>query len=118
MNSWIEKTVSHFGRLDGAANIAGVTGKSYGVYDLSQLSNEEWDFITRTNLTGLFYCMRAQLRVLSDGSAVVNAASIARLEGSPTNRAYCATKHAVIGLSKSAAGEFGGRGIRVNGVAP
>lgn len=118
VDSWIEKTASYFGRLDGAANIAGVLGKSYGQYNLSRLSNEEWDSITRTNLTGLFYCMRAQLRVLSDGGAVVNAASVAGLVGSPTDSAYCATKHAVIGLSKSAAQEFGGRGIRVNCVAP
>ena len=118
VDSWIEKTVSHFGRLDGAANIAGVMGKNYGLYNLLHLSNEEWDRITGTNLTGVFYCMRAQLRVLSDGGAVVNAASTSGLKGSPTNSAYCATKHAIIGLSKSAAREFGGRGIRVNCVAP
>lgn len=118
VDSWIEKTVSHFGRLDGAANIAGVLGKNFGVHELTQLSNEEWEFVTRTNFTGLFYCMRAQLKVLSDGGAVVNAASTTGLEGHPKNSAYSATKHAVIGLSKSAAGEVGGRGIRVNCVAP
>ena len=67
---------------------------------------------------GLFYCMRAQLRVLSDGGAVVNAASTTGLEGHPKNSAYSATKHALNGLSKGAAGEVGGRGIRVNCCAP
>lgn len=117
MDSWIEKTISHFGRLDGAANIAGVLGKNFGVHILVQLSNE-WEFVTRTNFTGLFYCMRAQLRVLNDGDAVVNAPSTTGLEGHPKNSPYSATKHAVIGLSQSAAGEVGGRGIRVNCVAP
>ncbi|CAD6588012.1 MAG: hypothetical protein ASARMPRED_003377 [Alectoria sarmentosa] len=112
VKSRIEKTVSHFGRLDGAAIIAGALGKNFGVHDLTQLSNEEWEFVTRTDFTGLSYCMRAQLRVLSDGGAVVNAASTTGLESHPKNSANSATKHAVNGLSKSAAGGMGGRGSR------
>lgn len=110
--------MSHFGRLDGAANIAGVLGKNFGVHDLQQLSNEEWDYVTSVNFTGLFYCMRAQLNVLKEGGVIVNAASTTGLEGHPKNSVYSATKHAVIGLTKSAAGEVGARGVRVNCVAP
>lgn len=62
--------------------------------------------------------MRAQLRAMSEGGVVVNAASVTGLEGHPKNSVYSATKHAVIGLSKSAAGEVGDRKIRVNCVAP
>lgn len=64
VGSWIEKTVSHFGRLDGAANIVRVLGKIFLVHDLIQLSNEEWEFVTKADFKGLLYCMRAQLRVL------------------------------------------------------
>lgn len=118
VDAWIEKTIKHFGRLDGAANIAGVLGKSFGVGDLAELSNDEFDFITGVNFKGLFYCMRAELRAMKEGACIVNAGSSTGLEGHPKNSVYSATKHAVVGLTKSAAGEVGPRGIRVNCVAP
>ncbi|KAK3172400.1 hypothetical protein OEA41_005721 [Lepraria neglecta] len=118
VDSWIGKPVSHFRKLDGAANIAGVLGKNFGVHDLSQLSNEEGDFVTSTNLTAIFYCMRAQINALSQGGCIVNASSATGLERRLKNSAYLATKNAVIDLSKSAAGEVGARGIRINCVAP
>jgi len=118
VDAWIAKTVAHFGGLDGAANIAGVLGKSFGMADLKDIGDEEFDFITGTNLKGLFYCMRAELKVMKEGACVVNAASSTGLEGHPKNAVYSATKHAVIGLTKSAAGEAGAQGIRVNCVAP
>lgn len=118
VNDWIESTMKSLGRIDGAANIAGVLGKSFGVGDVTQIDDAEFDFITSVNLKGLFNCMRAQLRVLKSGGSIVNASSATGLEGHPMNAVYSATKHAVIGLSKSAAGEFGSKGIRVNVVAP
>ncbi|KAL5354326.1 hypothetical protein ACLOAV_000415 [Pseudogymnoascus australis] len=118
VEAWISKTVRHFGRLDGAANVAGVLGKSFGVGELWEISDEEFDFITATNFKGVFNCMRAQLRVMGKGGSVVNASSNTGVEGHPFNAVYSATKHAVIGLTKSAAGEVGSRGIRVNVVAP
>lgn len=118
VDAWIAKTVEHFGRLDGAANVAGVLGKGFGSALVTEIENEEFDFITGTNFKGLFYCMRAELRVMKEGASVVNAASTTGLEGHPKNSIYSATKHAVIGLTKSAAGEVGERGIRVNCVAP
>jgi NAD(P)-dependent dehydrogenase (short-subunit alcohol dehydrogenase family) len=118
VDAWIDKTVAHFGKLDGAANIAGVLGKSFGVGDLIEISDEEFDFITAVNFKGLFYCIRAELRVMKEGACIVNAGSSTGLEGHPKNSVYSATKHAAIGLTKSAAGEVGARGIRVNCVAP
>jgi NAD(P)-dependent dehydrogenase (short-subunit alcohol dehydrogenase family) len=118
VDEWVTATVKHFGRLDGAANIAGVEGlKATGASIVDQ-SNEEWDFILSVNLTGLMYCLRAQLRVMTKGASVVNAASIAGMMGRPGLSAYSASKHGVIGLTRSAAREVGPRGIRVNAVSP
>lgn len=118
VDSWINSTVQHFGRLDGAANIAGVTGKNETTAELTGQSNEEWDFIISINLTGLMYLLRAQLRVMTEGAAIVNAASIVGLTGRPGMCAYSVSKHGAIGLTRSAAKEVGRRGIRVNAVAP
>lgn len=55
VDSWIEATVKHFGKLDGAANIAGVTGKSIGVKTADELEDDDWDFVIGVNLTGLMF---------------------------------------------------------------
>jgi NAD(P)-dependent dehydrogenase (short-subunit alcohol dehydrogenase family) len=121
VNSWIEATVAHFGRLDGAANMAGAIGAKHGVGKLIDQDDEEWDMLLRVNMTGLFYCLRAQLRSIfatAEGKgSIVNAASIQGLRGFACHAAYSATKHGVIGLTRSVAKEVG-EGIRVNVVAP
>jgi len=118
VDDWIASTVKHFGRLDGAANLAGVEGKKAVSASFLDQSNEEWDFILSINLTGLMYCVRAQVRVMEKGSAIVNAASIAGLMGRPGICAYSVSKHGVVGLTKTVAKEVGPKGIRVNAVAP
>ena len=118
VDSWIAETVKHFGRLDGAANVAGVEGKNGVFADFVDMKNEEWDFIISINLTGVMYCLRAELRVMEKGAAIVNVASIAGLMGRPGIGAYSASKHGVVGMTRGAAKEVGKRGIRVNGIAP
>jgi NAD(P)-dependent dehydrogenase (short-subunit alcohol dehydrogenase family) len=118
VEAWIKKTVDTFGKLDGAANIAGVIGKNIGVTPIEEFEDDEWEFVVGVNQTGLFNCLRAQIPHLNEGASVVNASSVAGLIGFPRNAAYVATKHAVIGLTKTAAKELGPRGIRCNCFCP
>lgn len=118
VNEWVNATIKHFGKLDGAANIAGVEGLKSTSSKIVDQSDEEWDFILSVNLTGIMYCLRAQMRVMERGASVVNAASIAGMMGRPGIGAYSASKHGVVGITRSVAKEVGARGIRVNAVSP
>ncbi|KAK5112944.1 hypothetical protein LTR62_003766 [Meristemomyces frigidus] len=119
VTSWIEKTIKQFGKLDGAANMAGVSGQNYGFRPLAEQQDEdEWNFVIDVNLTGVMHCLKAELRVVSDGGSIVNAASAAGVRGSPNAAAYNTSKHGVIGLTRSVAKEVGHRAIRINAIAP
>ncbi|KAG2016855.1 hypothetical protein GB937_006057 [Aspergillus fischeri] len=129
---WASETVQQFGRLDGAANIAGIamgdgtTNCETIVSDLFStsltpllLSPESWDRLMDVNLKGVMLCMRAQLPHLPrPGGVIVNISSTSGLRGLPHNAAYSSSKFGVIGLSASAAGEFGPLGIRINSLLP
>jgi NAD(P)-dependent dehydrogenase (short-subunit alcohol dehydrogenase family) len=118
VEAWITGTVQKFGRLDGAANLAGTIGTTIGLNTVAETDDADWDINIAVNLTGVMNCLRAQLNVISDNGSIVNAASIAGQIGRPYAGAYAVSKHGVVGLTKSAAKEVGGRGIRVNSVAP
>jgi len=118
VDAWIESTVRHFGKLDGAANFAGVERKNNGFTQISELTNQEWNWVLSVNLTGVMFCMRAQLKVMGRGGSIVNVSSIAGLQGKAGLAPYSSSKHAVIGLSRTAAKEGGPKGIRVNVLAP
>jgi len=118
VESWIDSIISKFGRLDGAVNSAGIIGKHHGIRPIADLEDEEWDKIIAVNLTGMMYSLRAELKRISDYGSIVNVTSIQGVMGFAGSAAYVASKHGVIGLTRSASKEVGDREIRVNAVAP
>ncbi|TDZ19121.1 3-oxoacyl-[acyl-carrier-protein] reductase FabG [Colletotrichum orbiculare MAFF 240422] len=118
VKNWIENTVLQFGHLDGAANIAGTGGTT--LTRLEDQTDEDWNLVIDVNLSGTMFCMREQLKHLSDGGSIVNASSVLGLRSSLSHgiSAYVASKHGVLGLTRNAAREYGHRNIRVNCVNP
>lgn len=85
---------------------------------LTQQSDADWDHVLDTNLGGTFRCLRAQLTAMTGPGSIVNLTSTAGMQGLPYDAAYCASKHAIIGLTRAAAKEVAAKRIRINCVAP
>ena len=117
VRSLVDKTVKTYGRLDYAFNNAGTEETMTSLVDQT---SDVFDQIMNVNVKGVWLCMKYEIpqMIRTEGGAIVNMSSVAGVMGFPQMPIYVASKHAVLGLTKSAALEYAKSGIRINAVAP
>ncbi|SHK52817.1 NAD(P)-dependent dehydrogenase, short-chain alcohol dehydrogenase family [Shimia gijangensis] len=117
VKTMIETTIAGFGALNFLFNNAGVEGTTFT--PIEDYAEDDWAQVIAINLTGVFLCTKyAMPHLVRTKGAIVNMASIAGLSGGRMGAAYYASKHGVVGLTKSTAIEYADKGVRVNAVAP
>ncbi|MFZ5784613.1 MAG: glucose 1-dehydrogenase [Pseudomonadota bacterium] len=117
VQAYVKKAVDAYGRIDCFHNNAGIEGK---VAPVAEYDEAMFDAVIAVNVKGVFLGLKYVLRQMlqQKAGAIVNTASVAGLTGSPGMPAYVASKHAVLGLTKTASGEVARQGIRINAVCP
>ncbi|KAE8329831.1 oxidoreductase [Aspergillus sergii] len=118
--SFLQSTKEKFGRIDGIASFAGTAGHKLGHQEIYEIDEAEYNFVMDINVRGIFNILSEALKpgLLQEPGSIVHAASMYSERGFAKGSIYSASKHACIGLVKSAAIEAGKRGIRVNAVLP
>jgi len=117
VQAYVEGTVNTFGRIDAFFNNAGIEGV---ISPLAEYPEDVWDRVISINLKGCFLGLRHVLPVMlaQQKGTIINTASVAGTVGAPNMGAYSASKHAILGLTRTAAGEVGRQGVRVNAICP
>jgi len=111
----ISKTLACFGQIDILVNNAGV---QYQTDELTDISNDQFDYTLKVNIYGMFYLTKACLPYLKKGSSIINVTSITTFEGEPQLIDYVTSKGAIVGFTRSLAKNLALKGIRVNAIAP